>query len=855
MKFASLARLCCILIGVLPMISRGVLAADSFYGHTIYSEVTQPCPRLAAALEDFHDILQKVTGEPFRLAEVRPETGIVLALKSSPNLPAEVRKGLAGLSSHEGLVIWSEGDRYLWLAGNSEVALADAIYQYLYALGCRFLGPDPTWQILPKLTTLSRPLDLKMEPVFQVRTHFGTGGFGGDLPLDPNRSLQKRWELFLTRNGFGGEGRIWGHTGEAFFAAHKKELEADPAMIALQNDGKRSERYAKICVSNSKAVDLYTDFILKDLEMTAKQNDTDLPVFGASVEPADGGGECRCPECLKIGNGSPTDVDFHLANHMAQEIAEKSPGTRATILAYNMHALPPSIPLADNLFVVAVPYGFNYTGFSGDELLSLWSKKHPNRIGIYDYWSIPDWVHSMPDPQHGVQRIVKQLNFFRESGVKALMTESTYALGTIGPLLYVYSRWVWDPEVDTDRLFREYFQLLYGPAAGTVEGMYRRWEDGFLPSSHEVGKSYRDLEKAFAEAGDNPEYLARLVDLTAYVRHMEMRVRMAAAPDLQTQKEEIIEYIKILWRAYDSSIVQSFRENQLVLDRMNVSLKTDPDLMMWDTAGQNVKDVSDNWKQIKKFSTDDAREIVSEGIKANPVLTFQDRKFGESLIPLNDPDLQGNKYEDSGWYGMDTRMRFVVPAGTSELDFAIVTENKPRTWELWSPVRARVFRVEDHAMVFEGKFDPDGREKHFTIPTAKPGTYELEVQDNKQGHKIRAPKGIPFVYLGEVQSLASSPRMFFYVPKGTKSFGIFSETLNSVQVFGPEDERVLSGTRERMVEIPVPAGQDGQIWSFEGARDYVRTIFFGVPQVFSFSKESLMVPKELAKESREGFTR
>ena len=68
-------------------------------------------------------------------------------------------------------------------------------------------------------------------PFLKIRDFFGTGGFGSGK-TDPDQSVQKAWQLWKWRNGFGAEFSLAGHVGETFNLANAKELEKNPDWTA-----------------------------------------------------------------------------------------------------------------------------------------------------------------------------------------------------------------------------------------------------------------------------------------------------------------------------------------------------------------------------------------------------------------------------------------------------------------------------------------------------------------------------------------------------------------------------------------------------------------------------------------------
>ena len=60
---------------------------------------------------------------------------------------------------------------------------------------------------------------------------------------------------------------------------------------------------------------------------------------------------------------------------VAEAVRSEVPDALVNLYAYNEHAAPPRIDVADNVFVLAVPYGFQRTDLSPEQLLKPGAKK------------------------------------------------------------------------------------------------------------------------------------------------------------------------------------------------------------------------------------------------------------------------------------------------------------------------------------------------------------------------------------------------------------------------------------------------------------------------------------------------
>ena len=114
-----------------------------------------------------------------------------------------------------------------------------------------------------------------------------------------------------------------GHAWQNIIAANKKLFAEHPEYLALMKGQRKGEQ---LCVSNPEVRRLAVSWALGQLE---KRPDAEM----VSLECSDGGGQCECEHCRKLG--SVSDRVFGLANEAARAVAQKYPGKMVGVLAYN----------------------------------------------------------------------------------------------------------------------------------------------------------------------------------------------------------------------------------------------------------------------------------------------------------------------------------------------------------------------------------------------------------------------------------------------------------------------------------------------------------------------------------------
>ena len=795
-------------------------------------------PVLQAAVKDLQSTLRQVTGAEFTTLAGGEPRGIVLRRAGEPKVPAAATR-LLPAESREANVLWPDGNGRLWLVARSDSGLSHAVYRYLEYLGCRWYFPSERWTIIPERDDILLPEPLATSPEFRSRMFSGTGGFGGNLPLDPERQLQRRWTDWQRRNRFGGEFRVSGHTGEAFNLKYRKQLEAHPEWRAMI-DGERVpwSLTAKFCPANREVVDLYVRDRLEDYRNRRKRDREAPHAWAVSVEPADGGGHCTAPESAALG--SVSDRVFHVANAVARAVRREFPDGHVSLFAYNQHAAVPSIPLEPNVYVQVIPYAFQRTGLSPDQLLDAWSAKVP-RMGVYDYWSIPDWSHDLPsfDPlEFGPQR----LRGWHRRGVDSFLCESTFSSGAMGPAWYITSRLAWQPDADVEALFEELLHDCFGSASAPMRRMLTRWASHFTLTSHELALSFRDIHEARQLAGRDNAVRARVADYGRYVIYLRRYFQY-----LQTQRGSAERHaaakslMTCLWSVYDSSMIHAFRLSQLLArdERLagNSELATNFDWRKPDAPG---------WTTVEPLSDDEVSSLIDEGVDELQPQNFESRQYRGPLVRVPRVIPRENSRNPPPVLWLSNSLDFHVLA--EETDFRF----RPRIASQ-HPVQMLVTGPDGQPVASRSVVTGEDWRNRWAAPEVvlpRPGLYHVQFVSQKRTMRFSAPGDIPLTMPGWWNSQGTpTPRLYFFVPAGIGQLAIYTNytAAGPPRFYNPEGGQVHPELVDNghLMLIPISAKHQGQIWSLDRAKCAIGPLeMLNAPAAFAFSPETLLVPRD-----------
>jgi hypothetical protein len=140
---------------------------------------------------------------------------------------------------------------------------------------------------------------------------------------------------------------------------------------------------------------------------------------------------------------------------------------------------------------------------------------------------------------------------------------------------------------------------------------------------------------------------------------------------------------------------------------------------------------------------------------------------------------------------------------------------------------------------------PDTQEHELTFNAPAAGLYRVRVSDRMMGVRLRWPAETPVTVksaLGATTGFNSRWKLYFYVPKNTKSVGGFA--YGSGVVRGADDKVLFTfPAKDGYFNIPVPAGQDGKLWSFTAANGNIGLMT--VPPYLARSEKDLLLPRAI----------
>ena len=779
--------------------------------------------RTRAAAKTLATYLGRITGGTFAVAEGDGDAGLAVGRPDDfPKLKLAAAFDAADVSRREEYLLRSHADG-VWLVGATDLAVEHAVWDTLYRLGYRQYLPGKNWEIVPAQRDLTLAVDAREKPAYHARRIWY--GFG---PADYATVPYAEW--CAKNRATSGIALNSGHAYGGIIARNKQAFADHPEYLGLVGGERKS---SKFCISNPALRKLVAADALAQF---AKEPARD----SVSVDPSDGGGWCECAECKKIG--SVTDRALTLANEVAAAVQAKYPGRLVGMYAYSEHSPPPSISAHPNV-VVSVATGFIRGGYTIDQLLDGWSKK-ATTLGVREYYSVNTWDRDLPGAARGgrLGYLTRTIPHFRAKGVRFMSAESSDNWGPNGLGYFVAARLLWDvAEADkADALVADFLTNCFGEANGPMGEFYALLTADRAPllCDDTVGRMYRLLADARAKTTD-AAVLARLDDLTGYVRYVELWLDYSAATGAARQAafEALIRHA---WRIRTSEMVHTkalYRD--LPARDKSVTVPTDA---KWNATKANP------WKADPPLTRAEYVALTAAGIAGRKLLDFMPVSYTDELVPATPLKLPEAKPGSAGIYSRGTRTYFTwVEKEPATLAFTakgglIYNSRGPAKIDLY-PVAEPEGKAVAHAEV-----PPDKAEHPVGLKTTFTGLHRVEVTDGGAGTLVTWADGTPMT----LRSGADAPtilqgrwNMYFYVPKGTKVVGGFASGPGNLLDGAGKKVHTFDDKKAGYFSIPVPAGHDGKLWMFTHTAG--RRLLMTVPPYLARSPRELLLPAEVVK--------
>lgn len=393
----------------------------------------------------------------------------------------------AGLRRDEIALKVDSSGSVLELYGEGRRGAINAVYELLERWGVRFFGVDSRSDKIPSKMTLTVPstLSYSYAPPFEQR-------FPGSIPLDRNVGPAWAVKLRISREykKIGGKRDAQlgsGHSlGNKSYINSKTYYDAHPEWYALIG-GKRVKG-AQLCLSN---LEMRKQLLAEVSAKLKSRKDAGAFELGGityvSLSYLDNNRFCKCQECndlLARWGGSRVGPLLDICNYVAAGIENDYPEARILTLAYWDWVEPPKkmpCELHRNVYVTVCQNGNKALPVRVQETLmqrlTQWSKITAGRLAIWD-WDACFRNYITPYPIYHLY--ADDFKTYRDLGVKRVNTQMEHGAvfaDFVELRTYLYAKLLWNPELDTDEMAKEWIDHCCGNGAVEINAYYRLLEN------------------------------------------------------------------------------------------------------------------------------------------------------------------------------------------------------------------------------------------------------------------------------------------------------------------------------------------------------------------------------------------
>jgi hypothetical protein len=776
--------------------------------------------RVKAAAATLAEYLARISSAKIKVTGGDGTTGLAVGLASDfPKLGLAGQFSVGSIDDREHYLLKSHA-RGVHVIGATEAAVEHAVWDLLYRLGHRQFFPGRTWEVIPQTPDVSIAVNSDQRPDYRARRIWY--GFG---LWDHNRRPYEQW-CVRNRAVLGFNLRT-SHAYQGIISANRKAFDANSEFYGLLN-GKRTS--TKICIGNPK---LRALVVAHAIRYFAKHPEAD----SISMDPSDGGGWCQCDRCGALG--SISDRALTLTNAVAQGVNGRFKGKYVGMYAYSQHSPPPNIRVHPNV-VISIATGFIRGGYTVDELIEGWAAKGAT-IGMREYYSVNMWSRNLPGAARGtnLKYLKRTIPHFHAKGARFMSAESGDCWGPCGLGYYLAARMLWDTgeAKNIDALVDDFLTRAFGPAGAPMGELYRLIDGANRPLLCDdlLARMYRLLDKARGLA-DTPEIRARIGDLILYTHYVELfrDYRSAKGAARQAAFERLIRHT---YRMRGTMMVHS---KALYRDLVRRDRKvTIPAAAEWGVAeGKNP------WKSSKAFSESELKGLLAAGIARYRVAQIKGAEFGMELVPAAPLKLRKVVPGSAGSHGRGVQTFYTwvdKPPATIALK---VTGGLIAHYRDRGDAKVDLWRGERR--VAGGTTAPDGVERTIVLRAKQTGLHKITVSDGNDATRVRWDAGMPVTIMSsrrEPANLATRWSLYFYVPKGTKTVGLFADGAGTLQDGAGNTVFEFDGRKPGFHSIPVPKGKSGNLWKFHQCTG--KRILLTVPPFLARSETELLLPKKV----------
>ena len=734
----------------------------------------------------------------------------------------------------EGIYIKAE-PQFLIIAGNTGLALQEAVYLYLEQLGFRWLMPGNDWNIVPKLTSPYIKFTILTQPHYDYRFISNAHGYIN------SEKIANDFDSWAQANNMGGSFSVRiGHAYESIVQRNVDLFKQHPEYFANPPAKGTLPDIFKFNVANKDLIALVVKDAVERYELQQSRKDLTQMI---SMEPSDGGGFCKTKSCLEIG--SPSDQAFYLTNTVARTFQKKYPGVWVGSYAYNEHILPPKSKVEPNVFVM-ITNGFNNSKYSTTELMDIW-KKRVTKIGVYEYLSVYEWDLDLPgQPAAGdLKYLQSSVKNYYEHGVRAYQGESVMGWVNRGPGQYLLSKLLWNINVNADSIMRDFFEKGYENTAPLISKLYSSWQN--YKHKQLLDNDMADWLKLVNDAynlAKTDKVRNRINYLKMYLNYLVMYRDLKAG----SSEQKINRILNYAYRTFEQTAFATLPAMVSLPSRAGY-----PGLGWYDNPNQS-------WKQDKRpYSNAELEETFQQALRSiKKVEGVSPFPYTNQFIKLSDiTKYSGGLPKLTRGHAVYDKTEYIIRINKKgEHNFIEMHSGFSSAPPIDKDVEIRIYAlkkenedVEKKKPVLTIQQNKKDIVEKFSLGSLGPGTYKLIIDDRRKMFVLKFSNDIDYSivikpdYTINTTSSAGLNYFWFYVPKGVKKFQV-TKTVVLLLISPTGREIDKQNNLDETFFVDVLPGEEG-IWRIgqQAGSIYLE----GVPPYIGDHPTNMLVPAYLKK--------
>lgn len=358
--------------------------------------------------------------------------------------------------------------------------ISNGLYSFLEnELGCMFLSSS--YDYIPSMKTINlQAKEIRSNPSFAWRNLYANKATRNDAEFfKENPENYNDWHSKLKLNGTAIDN--WGTFVHTFytFIPPEEYFESNPEYFALYKGKRRVKQGpvdSQLCLTNENVYKILSEKLWKMMEEKPNVQLWDVSQMDTWASRGTG---CECKDCKALDDkyNSPQGSILTFINRLADECKEKFPNNYISTLAYNYSVkVPTGIAPRDNVIIkLCFMPGDNASDYANprneeaqkhSENLAAWGKIAKN-ILIWDY-NVPFQDALMPYPL--LSPMKANHDFYYKNNVYGFFHQMNIDEGNENEELnsYLFSRIMWDKDVDIIALAQKYLYIYYGNAYKSI---------------------------------------------------------------------------------------------------------------------------------------------------------------------------------------------------------------------------------------------------------------------------------------------------------------------------------------------------------------------------------------------------